>query len=83
MKSLYKLFWFSDTFHNPSRVGSYLTTSIDAFKGLPKTEDNPLSHTADLQKKRITSIAFGILYKLCIIIIIYNYNYYNYITVYC
>ena len=32
---------------------------MDTFRGVPKEEDNSLSHTARLQQTRMTSIPFG------------------------
>ena len=40
-------------------TNDFTTTTMDTFRGVPKQEDNSLSHTARLQQTRITSIPFG------------------------
>ena len=40
---------------------AFITTTMETFQGTPKQEDNSLSHCAQLQQKRITSIPFGYL----------------------
>ena len=46
----------------------YITTAMETFRGVPREEENTLSHSSYLQQLRVTSIPFGMFSQLHIMI---------------